>query len=72
MVYFFFECFGIKEIFDNVVKLSFCILSVSMDVFINLLVIKNIQVDEILVFVNYGENLVLIDFSLDNMVYKNN
>lgn len=42
LVYFFFECFGIKEIFDNVVKLSFCILSVSMDVFINLLVIKNI------------------------------
>lgn len=72
LVYSFPECLGIKETLDNAAKSSSCIPSVSMDVPINLPVIKNIQVDEISVPANYGENLVLTDSSLDNTVYKNN
>lgn len=44
-MYSFFECLGIKEIFDNVVKSIFCIFFVSMDVFINFLVVRGCRVD---------------------------
>ena len=72
LVYSFPECLGIKETLDNAAKSSSCIPSVSMDVPINLPVIKNIQIDEIQVPNRYDENLVLTKDSLDNTVTRNN
>lgn len=72
LVFSFPECLGIKETLDNAAKSTSCIPSVSMDVPINLPVIKNVQIDEIQVSRKYDENLVLDGDSLANSVTKNN
>lgn len=59
LVFSFPECLGIKETLDNAAKSTSCIPSVSMDVPINLPVIKNIQIDEIQVSKRFGDNFNL-------------
>lgn len=59
LVFSFPECLGIKETLDNAAKSTSCIPSVSMNVPINLPVIKNIQIDEIQVSKRYHDNLTL-------------
>lgn len=49
----FFECLGIEEILKEKVESIKCILSLNMDILINLLVIKDVQVDLILSFLDY-------------------
>lgn len=72
LVFSFPECLGIKETLDNAAKSSSCIPSVSMDVPINLPVIKNVQIDEIQVSRKYQDHLHLQDSSLDNTVNTQN
>lgn len=72
LVYSFPECLGIKETLDNAAKGTSCIPSVSMDVPINLPVIKNVQIDEIHVPRKYMEELTLSDSNLTNEVTKQN
>lgn len=73
IVFSFPECLGIKETLDNAAKSTSCIPSVSMDVPINLPVIKNVQIDEIHVSRKYGENTTLTDTdNLSNNVFSQN
>lgn len=73
LVYSFPECLGIKETLDNAAKTTSCIPSVSMDVPINLPIIKNVQIDEIHVPRKYNEELNLSsESSLENTVTKQN
>lgn len=66
LVFSFPECLGIKETLDNAAKSQSCIPSVSMNVPINLPVIKNVQIDEIQVSKRYKDNLTL-DKATDNL-----
>lgn len=59
LVYSFPECLGIKETLDNAAKSTSCIPSVSMDVPINLPVVKNCRIDIIKRARNYSNDLVL-------------
>lgn len=72
LVFSFPECLGIKETLDNAAKSTSCIPSVSMNVPINLPVIKNVQIDEIQLGQRYADNLKLdtATGSLDNNVEK--
>lgn len=73
LVFSFPECLGIKETLDNAAKSTSCIPSVSMNVPINLPVIKNVQIDEIQVSKRYNGNLKLdkAEGALENMTIEN-
>lgn len=45
LVFWFFECLGIEEILNNIVKDNKCILILNMDIFILFFVIKDCRVD---------------------------
>lgn len=66
LVFSFPECLGIKETLDNAAKTTSCIPSVSMDVPINLPVIRNVQIDEIQTSKRYKDDFSL-DKSTDNL-----
>lgn len=66
LVFSFPECLGIKETLDNAAKTTSCIPSVSMDVPINLPVIKNVQIDEIQTSKRYKDAFTL-DSGTDNL-----
>lgn len=72
LVFSFPECLGIKETLDNAAKTTSCIPSVSMNVPINLPVIKHVQIDEIQTSRKYSDSVTLVNDALENNVTRQN